>query len=71
MADVLTLLSACAAPEYMALPVLAQFASLLGYHAYLRGYYFLPMSYGAVALAIALLMALFFTLLQLFPRQKR
>lgn len=71
VADVLTLLFACAAPEYMALPVLAQFASLLGYHAYLRGYYFLPMSYGAVALAIALLMALFFTLLQLFPRQKR
>ena len=71
VADVLTLLFACAAPEYMALPVLAQFASLLGYHAYLRGYYFLPMSYGAIALAIALLMALFFTLLQLFPRQKR
>lgn len=71
VADVLTLLFACAAPEYMALPVLAQFASLLGYHAYLRGYYFLPMSYGAVALAIALLMSLFFTLLQLFPRQKR
>lgn len=70
VADILTLLLACAAPEYMALPVLTQFASLLGYHAYLRGYYFLPMSYGAVALAIVLAVALAFTLAQLYSGKK-
>lgn len=68
--DVLTLLLACAAPEYAALPILSQFASLLGYHAYLRGYYYLPMSYGAVALALVLAVALAFTLAQLSSGQK-
>lgn len=70
IADVLTLLFACAAPEYLALPLLTQFASLLGYHAYLRGYYFLPMSYGAVALAVALALSLAFTLAQLYSSKK-
>ena len=70
VADVLTLLFACAAPEYLALPLLTQFASLLGYHAYLRGYYFLPMSYGAVALAVALALSLAFTLAQLYSSKK-
>ena len=68
--DVLTLLLACAAPEYAALPILSQFASLLGYHAYLRGYYYLPMSYGAVALALVLAVALAFTLAQLSSVKK-
>lgn len=70
VADILTLLLACVAPEYLALPILTQFASLLGYHAYLRGYYFLPMSYGAVALAIVLAVALAFTLAQLYSGKK-
>ncbi len=55
VADILTLLLAVAAPEFMVLPVLCEFASLLGYHAYLRMRYLLPMSYGAVALAVVLL----------------
>ena len=65
VADILTLLLAAAAPELLALPVLTQFASLLGYHAYLKLRYLLPMSYGAVALIIVLLGAAAFTAAQL------
>lgn len=64
-ADILTLLLAVAAPEYLVLPILCEFASLLGYHAYLKMRYLLPMSYGAVALAIALAGAIIFTAAQL------
>lgn len=64
-ADILTLLLAMAAPEYLVLPILCEFASLLGYHAYLKMRYLLPMSYGAVALAIALAGAIIFTAAQL------
>ena len=53
-ADMLTLLLAVAAPEYLLLPVLCEFASLLGYHAYLRMRYLLPMADGALALIAAL-----------------
>ena len=71
VADILTLALAVAAPEYMVLPVLTQFASLLGYHAYLRGRYLMPMSYGAVALAVVLIGAVFFTAAQLRPARRR
>lgn len=70
-ADMLTLLLAVAAPEYLLLPVLCEFASLLGYHAYLRMRYLLPMSYGAVALALVLLAAVFFTAAQLRPSRRK
>ena len=71
VADILTLALAVAAPEYMVLPILTQFASLLGYHAYLKGRYLLPMSYGAAALAIVLIGALAFTAAQLRPARKK
>ena len=67
----LTLLLAVAAPEYLLLPVLCEFASLLGYHAYLRMRYLLPMSYGAVALVLVLLAAVFFTAAQLRPSRRK
>ena len=69
-ADVLTLLLACAAPEYLLLPALTQFGSLLGYYAYLNWRFLLPMKYGAAALALALAAALAFTAMQL-QRRKR
>ena len=69
-ADVLTLALACAAPEYLLLPALTQFGSLLGYYAYLNWRFLLPMKYGAAALALALAAALAFTAMQL-QRRKR
>ena len=56
LADVLSLALALVCPPLFALPFLAGFASLLGYHAYLRMRYLLPMSYGAAALAAAVLL---------------
>ena len=71
VADILTLLLAAAAPELLALPVLTEFASLLGYHAYLKLRYLLPMSWGAVALIIVLAGAAAFTAVQLRPAKDR
>lgn len=71
VADILTLSLAVAAPEYMLLPVLCQFASLLGYHAYIKMRYLLPMSYGAIALAVVLIGAVAFTAAQLRPAKRK
>jgi Gpi18-like mannosyltransferase len=54
IADVLSLVFAVSAPEYFMMPLLCEFASLLGYHAYLKARYLLPMRYGAAALAIVI-----------------
>lgn len=64
-ADILSLVFAVAAPRYFALPLLCEFASLLGYHAYLKGRYLLPMSWGAAALAAVLIVLLIFVHVQL------
>ena len=56
-ADVLTVVYAFVVSWRFAMPCLASFASLLGYHAYLKGVYLLQMKYGAMAL-IAVLAAL-------------
>ena len=64
-ADVLSFAVAFVIPELLPVPILCSFASLLGYHAYLRGRYLMPMSWGAVALILAiiwLLVELFFLL---------
>ena len=53
-ADALTLALAAAWPQLAAPAVLCEFASLLGYHAYLRMRYLLPMADGALALIAAL-----------------
>lgn len=59
-ADALSLIVAFAAVEYFPAAVLVQFASLLGYHAYLKMRYLLLMSRGAVALIAALILAVMF-----------
>ncbi len=56
LADALTVVLAYAAPRLFAAPALCQFASLLGYHAYLKMRYLLPMSYGTWALFLILAM---------------
>lgn len=56
-ADILTLTAAFALPPFLAGALLTEFASLLGYHAYLKMRYLLPMSYGSAALIIVLSMA--------------
>ena len=53
LADVLSAALAAVVPWLLPVPVLVSFASLLGYHAYLRMRYLLPMSYGAFALLAA------------------
>ncbi len=55
--DILTVVLAYACWRYCAVAPLAQFASLLGYHAYLKMRYLLPMSYGAWALVLVLILA--------------
>ena len=57
MADVLTTALAIVLPAMSLLPVCTLFASLLGYHAYLKMRYLLPMRCGAAAL-IAVILAL-------------
>lgn len=62
-ADILSLVLAFADARFAAVAVLAQFASLLGYHAYLKMRYLLLMEHGARALILALLLcAAFFAL---------
>ena len=54
IADVLALTFGIVFPKLCFIPVLVQFASLLGYHAYLKMRYLLPMRNGAIALIIAM-----------------
>lgn len=56
-ADILSVVLAFAAPMYAAAALLVQFASLLGYHAYLKGRYLLLMDRGAAALIAALVVS--------------
>ena len=55
-ADIFTLAFALCLPRYFLVPIFTQFASLLGYHAYLRGRYLLPMRQGSYALIAAMLL---------------
>lgn len=50
-ADVFTLIFAVMLPKYSIVPLLCSFSSLLGYHAYLKQRYLMPMSIGALSLA--------------------
>ena len=59
-ADILTLALAFAFPVYFPTALLTEFASLLGYHAYLKMRYLLPMHYGAAALIIVLAVGIYF-----------
>ena len=58
-ADVLAFVSAFLGAELLPVPFLCSFASLLGYHAYLRMRYLFPMSRGTVALLIAAVLIVF------------
>ncbi len=53
LADALTLALAFAAPAYAPVFILCQFGSLLGYFAYIRGYFILPMFVGTAAMLAA------------------
>mgnify|MGYP004541423379 FL=1 len=59
-ADILSVITAFAAVRFSAIPLLVQFASLLGYHAYLKLRYLLLMDRGAWALIAALILSLWF-----------
>ncbi len=59
IADILSLCYAVIYPKRFYIPILVSFASLLGYHAYLKKVYFLPMSFGAAALIITMLFLFF------------
>ena len=60
LCDILTLILAFSFPMFSFAFPLAQFASLLGYHAYLKMRYLLTMNYGASALIIVIALALIF-----------
>ena len=53
MADVLTFALAVISTSMSAAPVLVSFGSLLGYHAYLKMRYLMPMRWGGAAIGIA------------------
>ena len=57
-ADILSVVLAYAIPMLCLAAPLTQFASLLGYHAYLKMRYLLPMRYGSAALILSMALAL-------------
>ena len=57
-ADILSVVLAYALPMLWLAAPLTQFASLLGYHAYLKMRYLLPMRYGSAALILSFALAL-------------
>ncbi len=59
-ADILSLIMAFAALEFSPAALFVQFGSFLGYHAYLKMRFLLPMRYGAWAMLMALGMALLY-----------
>ncbi len=71
-ADVLTLVTAFLFPEAIPIALLTQFASFLGYYAYLEGRYLLLMRAGGVCMAVSLLLLLmmFFRELSLSDPEK-
>ena len=64
-ADILTLVLAFSVWQLSPGAVLCQFASLLGYHAYLKMRYLLPMRYGSWALIVVLVMTAALLLIEL------
>ena len=70
-ADILSVILAFAAPVFAPVALLVQFASLLGYHAYLKRRYLLLMNNGAAALILALALVLIYLLVSLNPEAER
>lgn len=54
IADAIALIFGIAFPKLCFIPVMVQFASLLGYHAYLKMRYLMPMRNGAIALIMVM-----------------
>ena len=71
IADVLSVAFAFTAPRLLHVPVLTSFASLLGYHAYLRMRYLLPMRYGAAALTLVLITLIAALIFYMTPKARR
>ncbi len=61
MADILTVVLAVSAPAFAPAALCVSFGSLLGYHAYLKMRYLLPMRYGAIANLFALALVTVYT----------
>lgn len=59
MADVFTMMYGALYLKRIHIPILTSFASLLGYFAYLKGYYLIDMFWGAAALLAVLLWLIF------------
>lgn len=70
-ADILTLALALVDLRLTPLPLLCEFASLLGYHAYLKMRYLLLMSWGAWALIAVLTVLTVLLLIALFSPEKK
>lgn len=71
VADVLTVVLAVSAPRLSIVPLCVSFGSLLGYHAYLKTRYLLPMRYGAMAMAFALILVIAHTAASLTPPEPK
>ncbi len=61
IADVLTLVMAVSSHRMIPVALGVNFGSLLGYYAYLKMQYLLPMRYGAAAMLLALLLTIVYT----------
>ena len=70
LADVLSFALAVAFPWESLIPALVSFGSLLGYHAYLRLRFLMPMRYGGLAMAFALLLSIVFVAARLERNKK-
>jgi hypothetical protein len=71
VADVLSLAFAVVFPKLFVVPVLVQFGSLLGYHAYLKLQYLLPMRHGATALLLTLVILTAFIICQFYKKERK
>ena len=70
LCDILSLILAFSFPVFSLAFPLAQFASLLGYHAYLKMRYLLTMNYGASALIIVIALTLIFFISSLLEKDE-
>lgn len=70
-ADIFSFVFAVLLPRYIAVPVCCSFASLLGYHAYLKARYLLPMSYGSIALIIVIILIISHMIHLLYTRRRK
>ena len=70
IADILTFTLAVVSPKMSLVPVCVSFGSLLGYHAYLKMRYLMPMRYGAIAMLVALLLTIGYVIFSLDKAKK-